>query len=397
MNRDSAIFVPPATPTPPLDRRVVAAALFLLIAGAGWIVHAVSWRQASLFVVGGVLGVALYHAAFGFTAAYRRFLVERRGDGIRAQMLMLAVAAALIHPLLGAGSIAGMPVSGAVAPVGVSVVVGSFLFGVGMQLGGGCASGTLFAAGGGNLRMILTLIFFVAGALLGAAHAPFWSRAPNAGPVSLIAEWGWGTALLVQCAAFALIAGVTVVLERRTHGSLAQRPQRTRLLRGPWPLALGAVVLALGNFAVLLLSGRPWGISGAFALWGAKAADAVGVDVSAWPAFASPKASAAIEATVLADPASVGDFGIIAGALLASGLAGRFAPTWRIPARSVLAAVLGGLLLGYGARIAFGCNIGAFFSGVASGSVHGWLWIACALAGNAAGVLLRPLFGLPRR
>jgi uncharacterized membrane protein YedE/YeeE len=30
-----------------------------------------------------------------------------------------------------------------VSPVGISVVVGAFMFGVGMQLGGGCASGTL--------------------------------------------------------------------------------------------------------------------------------------------------------------------------------------------------------------------------------------------------------------
>ncbi|HEV3141066.1 MAG TPA: YeeE/YedE thiosulfate transporter family protein, partial [Vicinamibacterales bacterium] len=50
--------------------------------------------------------------------------------------------------------------------------------------------------------------------------------------------------------------------------------------------------------------------------------------------------------------------------------------------------------LGYGARIAYGCNIGAFFSGIASGSVHGWIWFPCALAGNFAGTRLRPWFGL---
>ena len=50
--------------------------------------------------------------------------------------------------------------------------------------------------------------------------------------------------------------------------------------------------------------------------------------------------------------------------------------------------------MGYDARLAFGCNIGAFFSGVASFSLHGWLWIAFALLGTWAGVKLRPLFGL---
>ena len=86
--------------------------------------------------------------------------------------------------------------------------------------------------------------------------------------------------------------------------------------------------------------------------------------------------------------------GFVLGALLAAGLAGRFAPAWRIPARSLAAAVIGGLLLGYGARLAYGCNIGAFFSGVASGSLHGWLWFAAGLAGNFFGTRLRPTFAL---
>ena len=66
-----------------------------------------------------------------------------------------------------------------------------------------------------------------------------------------------------------------------------------------------------------------------------------------------------------------------------------------VPLKPLAAAVIGGLLLGYGARLAFGCNIGAFFSGVASGSLHGWLWLAAALPGNWLGVRFRPLFDLP--
>jgi hypothetical protein len=54
----------------------------------------------------------------------------------------------------------------------------------------------------------------------------------------------------------------------------------------------------------------------------------------------------------------------------------------------------GGLFLGYGARLAYGCNIGACFSGIASGSLHGWLWIAFALLGTRAGMRLRPVFGI---
>jgi uncharacterized membrane protein YedE/YeeE len=67
---------------------------------------------------------------------------------------------------------------------------------------------------------------------------------------------------------------------------------------------------------------------------------------------------------------------------------------WRVPARSLAAAIVGGLLLGYGARLAYGCNIGAYFSGIASGSLHGWVWLVAAFAGNAVGVRLRPFCGL---
>jgi uncharacterized protein len=91
---------------------------------------------------------------------------------------------------------------------------------------------------------------------------------------------------------------------------------------------------------------------------------------------------------------SVMDFGIILGALLAAGVAGKFKPGWKVPARSLIAAVLGGLLLGYGARLAYGCNIGAYFSGIASSSLHGWLWLVAAFLGSILGTRLRPWFGL---
>jgi uncharacterized membrane protein YedE/YeeE len=154
------------------------------------------------------------------------------------------------------------------------------------------------------------------------------------------------------------------------------------------------VLLAGLNFATLALAGRPWGVTSAFALWGAKAAAALGVDVASWPYWQAAANKAALAAPVAADVTSVMDFGVIVGALAAAALAGRFAPTWRIPRKSLVAAIVGGILLGYGARLAFGCNIGAYFSGIASGSLHGWLWLAAAFAGNAVGTRLRPAFGL---
>ena len=134
----------------------------------------------------------------------------------------------------------------------------------------------------------------------------------------------------------------------------------------------------------------------AFSLWGAKAAQFFGWSADGIWFWTGGYQAHALKHSILEDTVSVMDLGIVFGALIASGLAGRFAPTTRLPWRTLAAAVIGGLMMGYGARIAFGCNIGAFFSGVASTSLHGWLWIATALAGTWIGIHLRLWFGLPK-
>ena len=79
----------------------------------------------------------------------------------------------------------------------------------------------------------------------------------------------------------------------------------------------------------------------------------------------------------------------------ASALAGAFVVHRRIPARLALGAVVGGLLMGYGARIAYGCNIGAYFGGIASFSLHGWIWGVVALVGTFAGILFAYIVFFP--
>ncbi len=382
-------------------QRIETAAAVLLLAGGTWLVHSVAGaRLAVLFLLGAALGLVLFHANFGFTAAWRVFLADGRGRGLRAQMAMLSLAVLLFYPALAAGSLFGQPVQGFVAPVGLHIVIGAFLFGIGMQLGNGCASGTLFALGGGSARMAIVLVFFIVGSVLGAAHLHHWTAIWNIGPVSLIGSFGLWPALIGHLAVFAAIAAFTVWLEKRRHGALERvepSPRRgfARFLRGPWPILAGALALAVLNFATLAIAGRPWGITAAFALWGSQILDAFGFDVAFWPFWQTPANAAALNTTILADITSVMDIGIILGAFLAAALAGPVDWRWRMGAGAVFSAILGGLLMGYGARLAFGCNIGAYFSGLASASLHAWIWVPAALAGSALGLRLRPLFGLP--
>jgi uncharacterized protein len=372
-------------------------AFILLILGTIGAYQIVGVTQALLFLIGGALGMTLYHASFGFTSSWRVFIKERRGRGLRAQMIMLALAVLLFFPALGAGELFGNPVKGNLNPVSMSVMIGAFIFGIGMQLGGGCASGTLYTVGSGSARMIITLIFFCLGSLIATSHIQWWFDLPHFAPISLVESFGVAPALLFNFVLFAAIAAATVYFEKKRHGSLEIEPKSEhqgwkRFIRGPWPLIWGGIILTLLNFATLALAGRPWGVTSALAVWAAKGATLVGVDVTAWDYWQKPANAKALAESLWFDVTSMMNFGIMIGALFAASLAGKFAPNFKIPARSIAAAVIGGLLLGYGARLAYGCNIGAYFSGIASGSVHGWLWLVFAFIGNGIGVKLRPIF-----
>jgi len=382
-----------------LDKGPVVFVGLALMLGALAIGQAIDTRQAALFVIGGLLGLTLYHASFGFTGGWRRFVVEKRGNAIRAQMLMIAAAAVVFIPLLSLGSFNGQALVGAFAPVGVSVLVGAAMFGLGMQLGGGCGSGTLFTVGGGSSRMLVTLVFFIVGAVIGTAHLPWWLALPALPEISLGKTLGVPGGVIVTLVGLAAVAGLTVLVERRAHGAIerakpAPRQGIARLLHGPWPLIGAGLLLAGLNIATLVTAGHPWSVTFGFGLWGAKVAQAVGVPVETWAFWTWPGPAKALGSSVLADITSVMNFGIILGAALAAGLAGKFAPKVHVPFASFLAAAIGGVLMGYGARLSFGCNVGALFSGIASGSVHGWLWFASAFVGSLGGVALRPLFGL---
>lgn len=373
----------------------------LLAASLGIAALAASgWQYGALFAVGGLLGISLYQADFGFTSAYRKAMVRRDVAGVRAQVLMVAVAVLIFAPTLADGTSAlGIRASGALAPAGMEVAAGSFIFGIGMQLASGCGSGTLFTVGGGSTRMVVTLIFFCLGAFLAtlAWGWPVWTWLRAGGTtVSLGTTYGWGPATVSQ---LALLGAIWLALGRWGRGR-TQTPlwgpglSWRRLLVGPWPLMLSAVLLALLNWLVLQISGHAWSITWGFTLWAAEAAQLLGWDPHTSTFWNAPFQASALARGALLDDTSITNAGIMLGALIAAGLAGRFDPVFRIPWKSLLAAAIGGLLLGIGARMAYGCNIGAFFSGVASSSLHGWIWILFALPGNWVGVQLRPLFGL---
>ncbi|WEG12920.1 YeeE/YedE family protein [Pullulanibacillus sp. KACC 23026] len=351
-------------------------------------------------VLGLLLGLALFNARFGFTSAFRRFLAVGNGEGIRAHMVMLAVSSTFFAIVLAnkASLFGGIP-AGYVSPVGTSVVVGSFLFGLGMQLGEGCASGTLYHIGAGRTENYFTIIGFVVGSVLGAWNFNFWvNDTPHFQAISLATSTGLGYtgAWIVQIVLFALIYWITLVVEKKRKPPKMHIPPTAtgwkRIFRGSWPIMVAAVALGLLNGLTLLVRNQPWGITSAFALWGSKIALAVGIPVDHWSYWAGDK-GAALHQSIFADSTTVMNFGVILGSFIAATSGGLFFLR-KLPFKMIIASLLGGLLMGYGARISFGCNIGAYFSGISSFSVHAWVWLVFGFVGSYVALYIRPLFGM---
>lgn len=340
-------------------------------------------------IVGIAAGVALYHASFGFTSAWRKFLQDGRSHGLRSQFLLILLTSVISYPLLAYGSEIGFSISGAVAPIGLAVIFGAFLFGFGMMFAGGCGSGTLFTVGGGSVRMLITLSAFIAGSLIGTLHLPWWRSFQELPRISMIETMGPFFAFLTLFIVLGSVWWLALKRERNLHGDLEEPARTVSFVHGPWSPRAGAIAIAFVGVATFLVLERPWGITSAFSLWGAKIATGLGVDVAAWPYWQAR--SALLERNVLLDTTSTMNFGIIGGAFLASNLANKFNPSFRLSWTDSTSAILGGLLMGYGARLAYGCNIGAYLGGLISGSLHGWLWMLAAFTGSAMALKFQKL------
>jgi uncharacterized membrane protein YedE/YeeE len=338
--------------------------------------------SAALILGGFGLGVAFLKAEFSYTASWRRFLTRGEAGGLLGGLIVIAIAALVVVPVAALWQGYG----GAIAPLGPSLIVGALVFGVGMQLGNGCGSGTLYTVGGGSGRMLVTLAFFVIGSVFGSLSLPAFLEMGGLDPVlasDYLGAWG---GLVATLASLAVAAAIIVAVARKRGANY--KPSRNYII--------GGIVIGLLCVFVFFAGGHPWSVTFGYTVWGAKIFQALGYDFSQAAFWQWPGPKHALAESVLSDTSSLTDFGMIFGAMAAAAATKRYANAPWPPLGSLLAAAVGGLLMGWGARLGFGCNIGAFVGGVASGSLHGWVWFAMALIGSLIGIRLRPLFGLSR-
>lgn len=374
----SSLAAAPAAAAAPARERL-APWIALGIALWATVTWLVGLRQGLLFAVGIGFGAVLAGVAFGFTTGWRAWIRDRDPTGFLAQLLAIALAMVVSIPLIASDS----TLTGAYGPLSVSLLLGAFVFGAAMQVADGCGSGTLYKVGLGNLFSVAVLPGFIAGSFLGAAHLDRWLALGALPPVALPQAIGVLPTLLAQLALLGLIAAALWKFRRATT---------TRWQ--PRAIYVGAALLALFGVLNLVIAGQPWGIVYGLGLAGAKVAAALGYDLAANAFWGRPAQLAQVEQTLLADVTTITNLGLLYGAFVAARRRGTACPPAAATGRQWLAAVVAGLVLGYSARLAFGCNIGAFFSGISTGSLHGWVWFAAAFAGSLAGVKLRAALGL---
>ena len=135
-----------------------------------------------------------------------------------------------------------------------------------------------------------------------------------------------------------------------------------KLCRDEWsPTTVGIMV---GLFSLLAAAWwRPWGAVGAVRNWGE------------WILYGVGAMDKAPQSALLSSGSVIG-IGFIGGAFISANLGSNFAiripPVWER-----VKAVVAGLLMGVGAALAGGCNVGGFYNAIGNLSAHRFaMWLA---------------------
>ncbi len=183
---------------------------FLIIVVVGVLLNIYSGSRVALFwVLGSTFGFILQRSRFCFTASLRDPYLTGSTSLTKAVLAAFAVTTIGFTAIKYGAAAQGLPIPGQsyVVPFGVHTIVGGFIFGIGMVIAGGCASGTLMRVGEGFGMQILSLFFFVVGSFLGAVSFGWWKlnfivRSPK---VFLPDLFGWIGAVIVQLLIIALL------------------------------------------------------------------------------------------------------------------------------------------------------------------------------------------------
>ena len=292
-----------------------------------------------------------------------------------------------------------LPPDANVLPLGVHTVLGGLLFGAGMVIAGGCVSGSIYRMGEGYIASWVSFGGILIGLFFAALTWNWWwafSIADGA-RLWLPAYVGHGGALALTLGGVGLVYLLVLWWESRGGLTLPVMPftpqegdtfavklgnSLNRFFRHGWSILVGGAVLG-GLNVLLFYYAHPWGFTGEISRWVIGLSTALGAGPGELQGAASlPGCALELGEGGLLSHMLFLVLGMVFGSFIAALFAGEF--KIRLPRQKVRYAQAsgGGLIMGYGAGIAMGCTIGAFFSAIPSLAVNGWVF-AVALAAGA--------------
>ncbi|MDC7235365.1 MAG: YeeE/YedE family protein [Spirochaetales bacterium] len=376
-------------------------------------------------LVGIGFGFALTRGFMGFAGSVNR--AYRTGSSKLMRILMwmfLGTAAVSVAFLYGAD-----PTSYNlwINPINLGLILGGLFFGFGMTFSSCCASGVLTDLVTGLPRALVTLFFFGLGVFVGfpvqktqSWVTDSWFSSPTGeqlGGGVFMPDWfmwdgasGYIGAVVLT----ALFAGIVIYLSRKFEdkqksagkfsgvGSeieqdkeydekpvkLFSKETYEILFVRPWKMRTGAIVIAVFFSILMGVTRAGWGASTVYGLWFGKLLMLFGLSSKTLAAFTHFPATF-FQTSIFAHPVSVQNIGIILGTIITLLLSGTFKATFlseiKIKPKEILLFAMGGLFMGFGTRLANGCNVGALYTPIANFSLSGWLFLIFLTAGGVIG------------
>lgn len=159
----------------------------------------VSIQLALVFMLSLGLGFTLQKSRFCCASAFRDPLLVGTTKLTQALILLLAISVVGFAVVANVAEVLKIPLSLNLAPLGFNTIIGGILFGIGMVLAGGCASGILMRIGEGFAMQMIALVGLLIGTLLGSYSLPYWHMIFAESPGIFLPDiFGWLPAVAIQ-------------------------------------------------------------------------------------------------------------------------------------------------------------------------------------------------------
>ena len=195
----------------------------VFVAVIGVILNLQSAMLGFFWITGAIFGFILQKSRFCFTAAMRDPCITGSTSVTKAVLIAFAVATILFTAIKYGYAANGLPIPGMsyVVPISFATAAGAVMFGIGMVIAGGCASGTLMRVGEGFSMQLLSLLFFVVGSLIGANHFGWWKETfiVHGPSIHLPDVFGWIGAVIIQLLIIACLYRAATLWERKKMGT----------------------------------------------------------------------------------------------------------------------------------------------------------------------------------